>query len=321
MTGCRVRRVSCFGGLGLYSRLVASFAPIGNGRPLFVSLHGDLGFRPYDIVYVHFPITLLVEGPWAAYTKYYRGFWRAYFEPYRALQNMFLKLGLHENSVLIANSSFTASLAEHVYGRRPIVVHPPAPIDRLLATPLEQRRYDCVVVLSRFSPEKMLHILPVIAAKLRNIDFHVVGRVAGVAGKKVFLRLKRFSHRLENLHLHPNAPEEEKIRLLMKCKVLLHLMPYEHFGIAVVEGIAAGLIPAVPACGGVWTDVVCEGRYGVGFEKLHPDQIVEAVVEALSRWSPEQATVNREYSKRFRPQVFHEKFARIVDIVARYKYA
>ena len=55
---------------------------------------------------------------------------------------------------------------------------------------------------------------------------------------------------LTNVHLVPDASEEERDKLLSSSTFFLHSLRSEPFGITTVQGIAAGCIPIVHNSGG-----------------------------------------------------------------------
>ena len=65
-------------------------------------------------------------------------------------------------------------------------------------------------------------------------------------------------------------------------KVILHSRLYEHFGMAVVEGMAAGLVPVIHRSGGAWTDVIEYGRYGFGYVSIN--EAVKYIEKALRNY-------------------------------------
>lgn len=62
-----------------------------------------------------------------------------------------------------------------------------------------------------------------------------------------------------------NLGEEMKLNLMSRAKICIHPMKYEHFGIAVVEAMAVGLISIVHKYSGAQSDIVNFGKYGFGF--------------------------------------------------------
>ncbi|WP_243669157.1 hypothetical protein [Vulcanisaeta sp. JCM 16161] len=64
----------------------------------------------------------------------------------------------------------------------------------------------------------------------------------------------------------------------------LHLKPNEHFGIAVLDAIATATIPIVPRTGGPWTDIVEEGKYGLGYTNIEEiPQLISKAENTLDR--------------------------------------
>ena len=73
--------------------------------------------------------------------------------------------------------------------------------------------------------------------------------------------------KLSNIAIRPNLPLDEVLHVLHTSGVLLHTTVNEHFGLAVVEAMAAGLIPIVHRSGGQWEDILAksEGLYGFSY--------------------------------------------------------
>jgi glycosyltransferase involved in cell wall biosynthesis len=111
-----------------------------------------------------------------------------------------------------------------------------------------------------------------------------------------------------------NASEELKMEILKKAKIYLHPTKYEHFGIAVVEAMAAGLIPIVHKSGGPWTDIVEFGNYGFGFSSLEE---AEYIIQSLTHLSEgELRTIRKrvvERVKTFSYESFLKRFNTIID--------
>jgi glycosyltransferase involved in cell wall biosynthesis len=63
------------------------------------------------------------------------------------------------------------------------------------------------------------------------------------------------------IKLIPNAAKDEMINAMSTSMIYLHTMSGEHFGISIVEAMAAGLIPVVPSYGGCSEIVPREYQY------------------------------------------------------------
>ncbi len=132
-----------------------------------------------------------------------------------------------------------------------------------------------MISCGRFAPEKNQIIIPSIASKLPNVIFYIIGSTAvrGLLGKaslRVINQVKEKikSLRLNNVKILQNLSFEEQLDLYRKAKVFLHTAPIEHFGMAVVEGMASGLVPLVYEHGGPWNDIILKGKYGLGYSTI-----------------------------------------------------
>jgi len=303
---------------GIYQRSLTALhvARFRREFDLTINTHGDVMPLPVDITYLHFPVfALLAEEPWRYYAKYFKSlFWRAYFEPYRIMQKHLARF-MFSRSLLLTNSSFSRDVIRKYIHSDALVIYPPVEVEEYLKLSRNLEREDAVVSISRFAPEKNLHLIPFIAKHLPDTSFYVVGSVRGFRSMEYYNQIveliKKMS--LKNVKLHPNASYEEKLEILSRCKVFLHLMPYEHFGISVVEGMASGCIPVVHKSGGQWIDIVERGRYGVGYDNLLPDEIIFAVKKALEEWSPEKVRSLTAKAHIFSAERFKERIIQVVN--------
>jgi len=310
-------------GVGLYGRVAASVAAasIRGEYDLVVNTHGDMLVAPADIYYCNFPeFALLLRWLVRGYEKYRSGFWRAYFEPYRASLKAISGLA-KTSTVVLANSGFTARAVERYMGRRAVVVYPPVEVSEYAGLPLDGRE-DLVVSIARLQWDKMLHLVPHIARLLRWARFAVIGSTRGPEGREVLEHILSLRDRLglDNLEVYPDAPHEEKLKILGRAKAYLHLKPFEHFGISVAEAMAAGLVPVVHTSGGAWEDIAGRGAYGVGFESHRPEEVAGAVARALKMWSPRLAEGMRERTRAFSDRAFRERVKAIARTVLKHKF-
>ena len=240
---------------GIYQRSLTTLhvARFRKRFNLIINTHGDVMLLPTDITYLHFPVfALLAEEPWRYYTKYLSSvFWRMYFEPYRIIQKRFAKW-CFSKSLLLTNSKFSRDVIRKYIGKDAVVIYPPVEISDYVKISRNTEREDAVITISRFTPEKNLDLIPFIAQKLKNVKFYLIGSIRGSKSREYMTKIARLKRQLniDNLEIIANAPHIVKLQLLSKSKVLLHLMPYEHFGIVVVEGMASGCIPVVHKSGG-----------------------------------------------------------------------
>ncbi|MCS7385723.1 MAG: glycosyltransferase [archaeon GB-1867-005] len=301
---------------GIYQRqlLFINVLRLRRKYDLIINTHGDTMIVPSDITYMHFPTIMILRGEWSPYVKYSKSlFWRAYFTPYELLLN-FTKSTLNK-TLLLTNSEFSKEIIMKYVNRDAIIVYPPVEIDDYLTYSENDDRDDAVIVISRFMPEKHLHLVPYVAKLLPKVKFYIIGSVRGFKSEEYFNKIVNLKNKLNinNLTLIPNAPHKVKLELLSKCKVLLHLYPYEHFGIVVVEGLASGCLPVVHQSGGQWIDIAEYGKYGFGYEKLIPAEIASKVKLALERWDVKLKEILIRRAKLFSDDIFRRKILFIVE--------
>jgi glycosyltransferase involved in cell wall biosynthesis len=256
---------------GIYQRPVSSFIipllKIKYKPIIFINTHGDVTPIPTDIIYMHFPTLVLTELAGRIYSKYYSSaFWRFYFEPYKLTQKFF-KHVLSNRINIITNSKFSRLAVQYAFNKEAKIVYPPVKLD--LYKPLQKEKHDkdWVVTIARFSIEKKLEWIPLIAKYVPNANFYIIG-AAGKLSSSVIKRIIRNAEKSkvkDRIKILTNLSLKDKLSLMAKAKVYLHCMPFEHFGISIVEAMASGLIPVVHKSGGPWLDIIDKGKYGFGW--------------------------------------------------------
>jgi alpha-1,2-mannosyltransferase len=246
-------KINC---LGVYQRLIAAMPVRSNleDTDIIVSTSGDT--LPYDvpphvvcILYIHFPVLLRNMNH-----KYNQSvLWKTYFKPYQVLGKALSKKALVRSNIVLANSYFTQDALAKAYGIKSSVLYPPVDIERFSTAYHSRSRERKVLVLSRFSPEKRIEKIISLSQMVTNAtSFEVVGSVTPMNRYYFNSLLEKIKdHGLQDkIKLTPNASNDELIEAMSSCNVYLHAMDGEHFGISIIEAMAAGLIPVVPSYGG-----------------------------------------------------------------------
>lgn len=188
-------------------------------------------------------------------------FWRSLLEYY---------LLMLRNSLVITNSRFSRQAIIDEIGTAgahrpavtvPAIIAPPVCVDELRRAVLfPSSREDRVLVVSRIHPSK----------KLENaIELARILKRRGIGGKEMVIAGnmpaddscgQKYHEQLLDMvegyglsgyvSIKPNVELGQLQSLMQKSKAYFHPMPEEPFGISVVEAMAAGLVPAVPATGG-----------------------------------------------------------------------
>jgi glycogen synthase len=87
-------------------------------------------------------------------------------------------------------------------------------------------------------------------------------------------------------HVEVDLPRGEITRAILDSAIMLHGALFEPFGLALLEGMAGGLVPLVRASewSGAWTDILELGRWGKGFRD--PASFVDAVASIFESREP-----------------------------------
>jgi glycosyltransferase involved in cell wall biosynthesis len=221
-----------------------------------------------DVLYMHFPDFV----PGFEYLYYpdrymYNTALRIYSRPAELLSRLLISLfkNMEYKPLILTNSKFSASMISKFLGVKGLVIYPPVNVEEYLPLSRNRDRDNIILVIGRIEPAKNIASVPFIAEKVKNGRFVIIGSIGSYSYYRHLVRLIKSLSVEDRVRILPNASEWQKIELLRRAKVYLHPMKYEHFGISVVEAMAAGLIPVVHRSGGPWTDIVEFGKYGFGF--------------------------------------------------------
>ncbi|WP_251341937.1 glycosyltransferase [Haloplanus halophilus] len=152
---------------------------------------------------------------------------------------------------LLANSAWTADAVEAVYGRRPAVTFPPVdpPPDPRPWT----ERESGIVVVGRLAPDKRplraIRIVDGVRERGHDLHLHLAGSSSS-AYAEYARRVAAAAADRPYVHLDRDAPRERIDELLETHRYGLNCKPREHFGMAVAEYVAAGMVAFAPDAGG-----------------------------------------------------------------------
>jgi glycosyltransferase involved in cell wall biosynthesis len=152
---------------------------------------------------------------------------------------------------LLTNSGWTADVVDRIYGRRPDVLHPP--VDPL-SDPLPWADREAgLVVLGRIAPDKRTLDAFAVVDRLRergyDLHLHVVGS-APPAYRRYVERVRRAGRARPYATVETDATRERVETLLQTHRYGLNTKPEEHFGMALAEYVAAGMVAFAPDGGG-----------------------------------------------------------------------
>jgi len=205
-----------------------------------------------------------------------------------------------DDETLLANSAWTASVVERIYGTRPDVVHPP--VDPIEGERAWTDREDGIVLVGRIAPDKRVREAVAVVDRLRERDhdvhLHVVG-AAPRAYRRYVERVASAADRRPYVSLHRDVERDRLERLLTTHKYGLNLKPDEHFGMSVAEYVAAGMVAFAPASAG--QREVLDGRPDRLFESV--DGAIDLIEAAIEDDHRPALPADRFGSERFRASV------------------
>jgi len=120
---------------------------------------------------------------------------------------------------------------------------------------------------------------------------------------------------LANVELLKALTFKDLLTLYGTSKVYMHAMKNEHFGIAVIEAMAAGLVPVVYRGGGPWEDILKarQGHHGFSYENLDEAANIIKMLLANENLRKEIVERNLVYVKEFSDTLFKQKFIKLVN--------
>ena len=234
---------------------------VGIGDPgrvdAVINTSGDVLLGAGDVVYVHYPFVL----DYSTYYSALQGIYDMLGKVYTFVNTIAFPLFSRKIKLYIANSSFTASFLRKYLGIDPAVIHPPVNIDDIVREqplPLEERE-NYVISVSRLSPEKQPHRGVELAKHIKRLGLRLV--IAGSLSpyNKPYYELLLDYARREGVddvvEFELNTSRHRLVELYRRAYAYIHLTPKEHFGISVVEAMAAGTPVIIPCDSGTWIDV------------------------------------------------------------------
>ncbi|KAF9572694.1 asparagine-linked glycosylation protein [Mortierella alpina] len=220
---------------------------------------------------------------------------------YRCFAALYAVVGAFAH-IVMTNSSWTKAHIDSLWNIKSTVVYPPCDTEAFKDFPL-QGRERIVVSVAQFRPEKghglqldaMAQLLKShpeyqqekeAAKNPRSVQLVMVGSARNESDERRIQQLKDRAVELgisENVTFVVNAPFSELKAWLARSMVGIHAMLDEHFGIGVVEYMAAGLIPIAHNSAGPKMDIVKPyNNQPTGYLAITPEEFAEAIENVLS---------------------------------------
>lgn len=245
-------------------------------------------------------------------TQLPKGMKGSLFTPYKAFLTNSTKHAEPEKKILMACSKYTAETIATVTGLAVNVLYPPASDFFKIQNKLSSKN-NTVVTVTRISNDKRPETIPCIAKLVPdNISFVIIGSCRIPSELNVLNNLQEYIHKLgvsEKVKLLLNVSREKQREILQKSKAYLHpFVPYEAFGISVVEAMSAGCVPVVPDIAGLKEIVPKQLRY------TSLEEAASLVEESITNWSPSKAQDSVKIADKFSQAKFCDEFLKIMQL-------
>lgn len=219
-----------------------------------------------------------------------------------------------QQSELLTNSQWTANQIEKIYAVTPDVVFPPIDVDAFDDVPWHERENGFVSV-GRISQDKQTHraieIIDNVRERGHRVHLHLVGPID--EDTRYGRRIRREETNHPWLIVEGRVSQEHLTTLIERHRWGIHTKPFEHFGMAVAEQVAGGVIPFVPDSGG---QVEIVGRIPtLCYDSI--DEAIENISNCLST-SSEPTGINRclpDIKNRFSKTRFKSKIISYVGSI------
>jgi len=272
-----------------------------------------------DMAYIQVPeFSEIIE---TYYPKYQNGLWRAYALPHDMLIKVSEKLFdyLNRKPLILTNSKYSEQVIENRMKLKPYVIYPPVHVNRYKSLSKRKKsERNLILTISRIEKDKRLELIPKVAMQVQDAKFVIIGTLKSGYSNTYLVHLYNIIRNFgvqDRVKIIPNANEEIKKDLLSGGKIYFQPRQCEPFGIAIVEAMAAGLIPLVHKSGGPWMDILDQkqGLYGYAYEDVI--SCVEFMHELLDNYTQRREFIDRivKRSERFSSEIFRENLVLIAE--------
>ncbi len=228
--------------------------------------------------------------------------WRIYYRP----ASSFYRNRVRRVGTLLSVSDYTRKYVARKWSRDSTTLYPPCPIEPFRELSRKQSRENMVVTIGRIVPEKRFHLFVDLARLVPHTQFVAIGSLAP-GGSDYFERLRKNAPANVSFVLSPLRKVRE---LLGKAQAYVHCAENEHFGITIVEAMAAGCVPVVHDSGGP-KEIVNEE---VGFRWRDLGYAAERI-KLLSRDDQLRRSLSAASSSRaeqFGPDIFEKRMTEVI---------
>lgn len=248
---------------------------------------------------------------------------------YRILAYLYGKAGQQADLVMV-NSTWTQNHIESLWNRKAHVVYPPCDVEsfkKVFANKNREKSKDGLNIISiaQFRPEKN-HQLQIEAFDifLSRTGYHesrlmLYGGCRDEEDQKRVNELKDLIERLDllsNVEIIVGASFDKLLDGVKEAEVAIHTMKNEHFGIVLLEFMAAGLITVAHDSGGPKTDIIDDNASGFLADDV--EDFANKLIQISRMSSKERIVIQQNAIKKsdqFSSKKFEDKFIMLVGSI------
>uniref|UniRef100_A0A7E4UW91 GDP-Man:Man(3)GlcNAc(2)-PP-Dol alpha-1,2-mannosyltransferase n=1 Tax=Panagrellus redivivus TaxID=6233 RepID=A0A7E4UW91_PANRE len=219
--------------------------------------------------------------------------------------------------VVMTNGSWTTAHISDLWPCAPYRVYPPVDVNKFPGGKVTRSRSPAAILaVGQIRPEKN-HRLQIDTLKLlldagQNVVLIIAGGCRNADDKERVTQLQDYAERngvADHIQWKLNVPLPELVELNHTSLVGIHTMIDEHFGIAVVENMSAGLMMVAHNSAGPRQDIVENGV--TGFLATTAEEYAECITEILKKTDAELDQIREAATKsvqRFSGDAFNRDF-------------
>jgi len=226
------------------------------------------------------------------------------WEPYYWPARVFYRSRVSQIDLLLAVSNFTKEFVKEKWGRDATTLYPPCPIDQY-SDLLNKPKENLVITVGRIGPEKRMELFLEIARKMPLVDFAIIGSTSPEKASYSDILRKSAPSNVSFIL----APLRKVKNVFGKAKVYVHSALNEHFGITIVEAMAAGCVPVVHDSGGAREIVTNNTGYRWNTVNDASKQITNLIKDDSPRREFSRASADR--ARLYGPEVFESGIAKV----------
>src|SRR6267378_6393218 len=289
----------------LYQRLIYNWFQIR--RIASIEAH-DLVLSTQDIAYVPSASVPVVQ--YCYFTEYFSHLandqasptWRIYYRP----ATIYYLNRVRRVRTLLSVSDFARGFVKKNWGRDSSTLYPPCPVEVYSGFRGVQTRENLVITIGRIVPEKRFGLFVELARMVPKTRFVAIGSLSDTAST-YYERVRQGAPGNVSFVLSPLRKVKD---LLGRAMAYVHCAENEHFGITIVEAMAAGCVPIVHDSGGPREIVTSE----VGFRWSNLSAAARQIVMLgeNDRLRRELSAASSVRAGRYRPEVFESEITRVL---------